>query len=106
MATKTRTLSSANDGLVDVVLTYDDATKAMQSLRLRNDGVAGSMTLTLFAKVTHAIIFGPSTRAFGTGTFTQDISGLGLLMVVVAPDKFSPDGLAIPFDYSLGWASA
>lgn len=105
MATKTRSLGTANDGLVAVTLTYDDASRAVQSLTLRNDGVNGTMTATLYDRTTHAIVFGPATRAFGTGTVVDDLSGLGLQMVAVTPDKFSPDGLATPFGYSLNWSS-
>lgn len=104
MATVNRVLSSANDGAVDLTLTYDNVTGAISQIALRNDGASGSMTGTLFDLTTGLPVFGPATRSFGTGTFTQPISGRS--MVAGAVDKFNPDGWHMPFGYSLAWSSA
>lgn len=106
MATVTRVLGIANGGLVELDLTYDDVTAVIASISLTNNGVAGTMTATLFDRTTGAVILGPTSETFGTGTTTQDLAKLNLSMVAVPPDKFSPDGWATPFAYLLQWSSS
>jgi hypothetical protein len=106
MASQTRILSFADGGLVQLSLTYDDVSGAIASVQLQNNSIAGSMTATLRDFSTDAVIFGPVTRTFGTGTITQDLTNLHLSMVAQAISKRAPDGWALPFNYLLSWSSA
>lgn len=106
MAATVRNLGIADNGAVEVDLTYDNVSGVISSISLTNNGTSGTMTATLFDRTTGAPIFGPSTRTFGTGTVVQNLSSLNLSMVATAPGRFSPDGWATPFGYSLSWSSA
>lgn len=74
---------SANDGQADVVLVYDDLTKLIVSVIVRNDG-SGTFTASLRDTLTDLVVFGPETRTDGSGASTTNISLLGYLVVSLA----------------------
>lgn len=92
------------DTTVDVTVAYDNVSGAMSTISLRNDAAAGTMEATLSDPANGAIIFGPATRTFGTGTVTQSINSLSMVSAPVS--KFAPDGWALPFNYRFSWSSA
>ena len=103
MATVKRILARANADAVEFSIDYDDVTRLISLVRIINNGARGSFTLTLTDRVTAAVLWGPRTQAFGTGTFTQNVSGLGLLM-----DNTPVRGhaaLTPPFNIITEWAS-
>lgn len=104
MATVTRTLATMDDERIKVELVYDDASLLITTLRLTNTGTFGRMTASLLDPSTRAVVFGPVTRGFGTGTFSQDITGQNRHMRTFT-DSHGISRVAAPFDLSLDWSS-
>ena len=105
MAEQTYLVSSANGGLVKINALYDDVTLKVDHLELVNNGTSGTLTATLFSVGTQTPIFGPTTRSFGTGTFSIDVTGQNWVMAMRSPYSGKAARLMPPWDWSLEWSS-
>lgn len=101
----TRMLATANSGAVEFSIDFNDTNNQITTVRIVNNGSFGTMTATLFNKVTGLPVFGPISRGFDTGTFEQNVTGANLSMDVGAPSKYHPDGISEPFHYTVTWGS-
>lgn len=104
MAAVTRQVEAFNDDSSTLSYTYDDVSLLIQSVTLVNNGPSGTATAVARDLNTQATIFGPISRPFGTGSFTEDVSALGLHMVMVAGRGGS--AAQLPFSLEFGWSSA
>src|SRR2546430_2079237 len=108
MATHVQPLASMEGGLVTLSCTYDDASapaNLVTTLTLVNDSAVGTMTATLFDRTTGAVVVGPISRGFGTGTFNVNVSGRNEHMLAET-DKGGHPILVFPFAYSVNWTPA
>lgn len=102
MALKDWSLGAFNNGAVRAWFTWDDVTNRIQSVTIVNNDAQGTATLTLRDRQTNAVLYGPISRTFGTGTVTQDVSGFNLQMVPISTR--GGIGMVPPFNPQFQWS--
>lgn len=103
MATVVRPYASFNDGQVTLSFSFDDTSLLILSVTLVNNGPSGTLSFQAINPSNNQVIFSGS-RAFGTGTITQDVSAFNQHMVNKAGHR---GGVApqLPFNLIVGWSS-
>lgn len=79
---------SANGGQADVVLVYDDVTRIVSQVLVRNDG-DGTYTAELHDNTTGGTVFGPETRTAASGS-----------SVTVTLGSYSVDSVSVNISWS------
>lgn len=109
MATVTRVFFSAENDAVQASFSYDDVSLLITTATLTNNATRGTLTIDLRDATTNALVFGPTSRSFGTGVFSVNVSSMNLLMHSQQfTDKSGNTStiLVPPFIAECGWSLA
>lgn len=89
MAAQQLTIAAFRNGAVELFVIYDDVSLRLQRVGLRNDDDRLTLNVVLTDPTTGQEFFSRS-RSFGTGTFTQNVQGAGIDMVIVRDTPHLP----------------
>lgn len=103
--TTTVAYATLNDGACTVEYTYDDNTLLITTVIVSNTGESGTIYASIYTNSPYALIWGPETVAFGTGTVSYDVSSAGYKMVPTT-NKAGQTVYGLPVSLNVAWTAA